>query len=147
MAWTSCTPLSHQAWAATTENVLQVQIWGIFLRYCSVSEPLDLSGHGQFPVSMATERVSAESHDQNFIEKEHLFPHARERQRGWSDATDKRSCVWVWRCSTYRFYQPSVKSVMRAGKREMSENGSHIIKVEASVCGDHRSHPRRQCVI
>lgn len=30
---------------------------------------LNLSRHGQFPVSMETDRVSAESHDRNFIEK------------------------------------------------------------------------------
>lgn len=36
-----------------------------------------LTRHGQFPVSMETERVSAESHDLNFIEKVHLFSHMR----------------------------------------------------------------------
>lgn len=53
---------------------------------------LNLSGHGQFPVSMETERGSAESHDQNFIEKVHLFSHVRKRE---VEVVPKTVCVCV----------------------------------------------------
>lgn len=89
---------------------------------------LNLSGHGQFPVSMETERVSAESHDQNFIEKVHLFSHMRERE---VEVKPKTECVW---CNIYHFYQLAAKSVMRKGEGRDVKNRFHIIKVKVSVC-------------
>lgn len=41
---------------------------------------------------METERVSAESHDLNFIEKVNLFSHTK----GWGDAKDTWECACMW---------------------------------------------------
>lgn len=43
-------------------------------------QTLSLTGYGQFPVSIETERLSAESHDLNFIEKVNLFSHMRRKR-------------------------------------------------------------------
>lgn len=78
---------------------------------------LNLSGYGQLPVSMATERVSAESHDQNFIEKVRLFSHKweRERERGWSNA---KECV----CELLMQYDLPFLSALRKICNEKRKN-------------------------
>lgn len=54
-----------------------VELHNFLMFFFIIALIVKLARHGQFPVSMETERVSAESHDLNSIEKVHQFSHMR----------------------------------------------------------------------
>lgn len=74
---------------------------------------------------METERVSAPSHDQNFIEKVRLFLTREDR---WAELPPEiEKCLCVSLKDVYRFYQLSVKSVIKKGKRRNVIKRFHTI--------------------